>query len=161
MEMEFVIGISVAVIALVVVILVVYLVKTLIEVGKTMHKMQDVMSKVDENIAPVMQSGKGLLDETTKTIASVNRKLDKADEMLVPAITVKEELEKFGVTIGKLRKSVDNLTDNGKLIGVLFTYGQKAFDLILGVFQKKNENKVVVTQKEDHVQKTENESKEA
>ena len=74
---------------------------------------------------------------------------------------VKEELEKFGVTIGKLRKSVDNLTDNGKLIGVLFTYGQKVFDLILGVFQKKNENKVVVTQKEDHVQKTENESKEA
>ena len=161
MEMEFVIGISVAVIALAVVILVVYLVKTLIEVGKTMHKMQDVMSKVDENIAPVMQSGKGLLDETTKTIASVNRKLDKADEMLVPAITVKEELEKFGVTIGKLRKSVDNLTDNGKPLGVLCTSGRKAFDLILGVFQKKNENKVVVTQKEDHVQKTENESKEA
>ena len=44
MEMEFVIGISVAVIALAVAILVVYLVKTLIEVGKTMHKMQDVMS---------------------------------------------------------------------------------------------------------------------
>ena len=34
MEMEFVIGISVAVIALAVAILVVYLVKTLIEVGK-------------------------------------------------------------------------------------------------------------------------------
>lgn len=149
--MDIVIGISVGVIALAVVVLVVYLVKTLMEVQKTMHTMSGVMEKVDENIAPIMQSSKGLIDETTKTIASVNRKLDKADEVLTSVTTVKEELDKFAGTIGNLRKSVDKLTDNGKLLGVIFTYGQKALDFVVGIFQKKDEQTAVtiVTEKED------------
>lgn len=149
--MNMVIEMSVGVIALAVVVLVVYLVKTLIEVQKTMHKMSGVMEKVDENIVPIMQSGKGLIDETTKTIASVNRKLDKADEVLTSVTTIKEELDQFGETIGNLRKSVDKLTDNGKLLHVIFTYGQKAMDFIVGIFQKeKNQGTtVIVTEKED------------
>lgn len=147
--MDVVIGVSVGVIALAVVVLVVYLVKTLIEVQKTMHNMNGVMEKVDENIAPILQSSKGLIDETTKTIASVNRKLDKADEVLTSVTTVKDELEKFGATIGNLRKSVDNLTDNGKLIGVVFTYGQKMLDFVVNIFQKKDDPKPIVTEKED------------
>ena len=148
------IGVSVGVIALAVAILVVYLVKTLIEVQKTMRQVTGVMEKVDENIAPILQSGKGLIDETTKTIASVNRKLDKADEVLTSVTTVKEELDKFAKTIGNVRKSVDKLTDNGKMIRVILTYGQKALDFVIGIFQKKDETKIIVTEKVD--QKTQN-----
>lgn len=147
--MDIIIGVSVGVIALAVVVFVVYLVKTLVEVQKTMQKMSGVMEKVDENIAPILQSSKGLIDETTKTIASVNRKLDKADEVLTSVTTVKDEIEKFGMTIGNLRKSIDHLTDNGKLISAVFTYGQKVIDFILNIFQKKEDTKTIVTEKED------------
>lgn len=143
------IGVSVGVIALAVAILVVYLVKTLIEVQKTMRQVNGVTEKVDENIAPILQSSKGLIDETTKTIASVNRKLDKADEVLTSVTTVKEELDKFAKTIGNVRKSVDKLTDNGKMIRVILTYGQKALDFVIGIFQKKDETKIIVTEKVD------------